>query len=202
MERTVSKLIENIKGFLSELDVLGSEIQKQTEDAAVISALNIKALVQDRIQREGKDKDGKLLGGGQYSTTPATFDKDDFVRDSFFNAASNGNSTVFVEGGYKELRELNRLQTDIVDLSFSYPDAASMWNNIDIVFRKVNKFKYEILVAATNADIEKRLTKLGFLYNTNIVEPSDSERALVIQAVNNIFNRLVDRWNLDLEPIL
>lgn len=54
-----------------------------------------------------------------YSTKPWNFKREDFVKRSAFQPKKPGQKTMYLEQGYKELRDIQGFRTDITNLKYS-----------------------------------------------------------------------------------
>lgn len=138
------KLLELRKGVSEEV----------TERIVVLSANALLANIKNRIQRDGKDSNGKKMSA--YSTKPTYATRNEFVRKSSFKpigkngfkgerlvrsknytavTQKNGKEklvrdktydvvkikpkSMFLKGGYKELRDIQGMDTSVKNLTYS-----------------------------------------------------------------------------------
>lgn len=116
---TPQQQADKIKEFVSKFDNLVAD----TFESATI---NLEADMRVRIFDESEDKNGGGLGS--YSTKAAYFGKKQFaVQGAFKGQGKNPKvikekppKTMYLEGGYKELRAIQGRPTDRVDLQYTY----------------------------------------------------------------------------------
>jgi hypothetical protein len=120
----------------------------------------------------GRDEEGKLIKGGartkkgnvKKSSTEARFK---WVK---FPGASKAVPVMELEGGYKELRSLNGLQTGHVDLTFSGREL----QNIKVLRSDQNSLKFTASIGATNEENKKKLSGQHQRYGNFLkVKPAD-----------------------------
>lgn len=117
-----------IDEYIQKLQNLSSSAINDAREEVYIRGGNfLLANIKNRIQREGKDSTGSVMPG--YSTKPSYFNRDQFVRKSSFSPkGKSGEKTfktgrerrsMYLENGYKELREIQGRQTQKRDLTYS-----------------------------------------------------------------------------------
>lgn len=102
------KLIKTYEHYKRDLtEILEDKILEET-------AAELQNKVRKRIFTDGLDANGNIISGS-YSTKPIVVKKDVFINQSAFN----GKKTMKLQYGYKELRDIQGLKTDKVNLDYS-----------------------------------------------------------------------------------
>ena len=70
--------------------------------------------IKTRVFEQGTTTDGEQMQ--EYSSRPFTFLRKDFINKSAFSGQGD---SMFLPGGYKQLREIQGLQTSFIDLKYS-----------------------------------------------------------------------------------
>lgn len=119
----------NIFQYTEYLRNLADESSGEVVVRSIVPAANeLRANIENRIAREGKDSKGNRLKS--YSTKPAYFTRDQYVTKGKFKPSGknsksktfkNGNArkSAYMEHGYKQLREVQGRQTNHKDLTYS-----------------------------------------------------------------------------------
>lgn len=184
MDVNINSAIDGLEVMIGETDSIADVIKQNIDEGGVLQLLG---LIQNRIQLTGRDANGDLIGNGQYSTTEQYFDVSQFRLPSNFpgprsptrkpkNPNKKGpNETARIS--YEDLRELNNLQTDWIDLSYTYPDTEALWNSIDVECTVEDKHTFKIVLSARNTETEGKMAGLESRYGIKILELSDDEIA-------------------------
>lgn len=113
--------------FSLTLQNLSNELDNKMPD--VISAVimvELEAKHKKRIFDDGLNSEGVKIG--EYSTKPAYFSKDEFIRKNAFKGKGKPNGTkkksedrksMYLQGGYSEFRDIQGRQNKFVNLKFS-----------------------------------------------------------------------------------
>lgn len=168
------------------IEQLGERLENRLNNDAAITAIDALALIRDRIQQRGEAPDGSLIGGGQYSTNGFVAIEEDFRSNALFRRAAGGADSVYLEGGYEELRKINNLVVDKVNLSFQFPKDNSLWRDVSIQLQRVSRNEYIIFIGTTNFDNKKKLINLEQLYGFKILSLSPQEKDLFDIEVNEL----------------
>ena len=196
---TINELIANLE---KSNDYLKRQNKRIVEQVAIQSQLNIKALVQRRIQQTGKNANGKKFGN--YSTKEMYFP----LSSSFKNIKGKGKSpksnknigkgnkkrlrkTRYAMGGYDEIRDVLGLPTDFIDFTFS----GDMWANIGVVAKQISSDTVLVTVAGKNKITNDKLTGLSQRFGI-ILELNDFELKLIAEAVANAIVQVFERFNI------
>ncbi|VXB02775.1 hypothetical protein [Chryseobacterium sp. 8AT] len=108
MSNGYEKLIRKYEQYKKDLpDILEDKILDET-------AAELERKVRKRIFTDGLDSDGNIIAQS-YSTKPTIVKQDVFIKPSAFK----GTKTMKLEYGYKELRDIQGLKTDKVNLDYS-----------------------------------------------------------------------------------
>jgi hypothetical protein len=119
----------NLPEYIDRLRQLGNtEADKSIREEAYIRGGNeFLANIKNRIQREGKDSSGAKMP--EYSTKPAYYPKDAFVKKSSFKGKGkdsvgkfkNGSDrkSMYMANGYKQLRETQGMPTNIRTINYA-----------------------------------------------------------------------------------
>lgn len=107
------------------LEALANETTEDIIESVAVPSVNfLLANIKNRIMVDGKDSDGNSLK--LYSTKPAYFTKDDFVKPSSFVAKGKNpgrnvqnRKSMYIQDGYKGLRDVQGKPTDIKDITYS-----------------------------------------------------------------------------------
>lgn len=119
---------QNLQQHLERIQRLALAASKEATLAIRVPAANrLRATVINRIVNEGKASDGSKIGN--YSTRPAYYNRDAFVRKGSFRPVGKTGKTVFANGkahrsmylpnGYLQLRSIQGRRTDTVNLQYS-----------------------------------------------------------------------------------
>lgn len=84
------------------------------EIALLPAAIELQETIKERVVEEGKNSQNTSIG--KYSTRPLVVEKEQFIKPSAFKGKGK---TMFLPFGYKELRDIQGLRTDIVNLKYS-----------------------------------------------------------------------------------
>lgn len=118
----------NIEEYIRNLQNLSTDaVNSSREEIYVRSGNELLANIKNRIQREGKDSNDTAMPA--YSSKAAYFGRDQFVRKSSFKAkgksgaknfkSGSPHKSMYLEHGYKELRDIQGRQTAKRDLTYS-----------------------------------------------------------------------------------
>ena len=155
----------------NQLKELGKNLDAKMPGLIATAALvEFEAAWKERIFDKGLKSDGSKIGN--YSTTPAYFNKNTFIRKSAFKPrGKNGGETktMFLPGGYSEFRDIQGRETDHINLKFSGSEERAF---------RIYKFGSEVIFG--NADdfehkkIEGQEDDFGAIF-----EPSKEEEDLL-----------------------
>ena len=196
---TINELTGNLE---KSNDYLRGQSKRIVEQIAVQSQLNIKALVQRRIQQTGKDAKGKKFGN--YSTKEIYFP----LTSAFKNIKGKGKDpksnknigkgkkkrlrkTRYAKDGYKEIRDVLGLPIDFVDFTFS----GDMWANIGVTAKQISSDTVLVTVTGKNQITNDKLTGLSQRFGV-ILELNDKELELIAKSVANAILQVFERFNL------
>ncbi|MFC7347312.1 hypothetical protein ACFQO9_11345 [Chryseobacterium zhengzhouense] len=108
MSNGYDKLIRKYEQYKRDLpDIIEDNILKETAE-------ELERKVKKRIFIDGLDVNGNTIGEN-YSTKPTVVKQDVFIKPSAFK----GKKSMKLEYGYKELRDIQGLKTDKVNLNYS-----------------------------------------------------------------------------------
>ena len=108
---------------LQRLGRLAEALQSGRLDGIYVPAANtLLATIKKRIQRDGKASSGNAIGS--YSTRPRYYSKAAFVKKSAFKPVGKkgkreGAKTMYLPGGYKELRAVQGRPVNGVNLTYT-----------------------------------------------------------------------------------
>jgi len=134
----------------------------------------------DRIFGKGINSDGQPIG--EYSKKPGYFSKDQFIRQAAFKPLGKPNkdrqrrtnTTMFIQGGYSEFRDIQGRQTEHINLKFS----GSLERNIN-----VGKTGNAVMYGTTDADESEKFDGLESRFNA--FELTESEKQFVKDEITN-----------------
>lgn len=155
MSNAYDKLLQKYEQYKRDLpELLEDHVLEET-------AAELERKVRKRIFIDGLDANGNIIGQN-YSTKPAIVKQDVFIKPSAFK----GKKTMKLEYGYKELRDIQGLKTDKVNLNYS----GELKNKLRIA--RSEKSVVIGIVDRLNADKAKRLEEK---YQTKIFAFSEKE---------------------------
>lgn len=155
-----------------KLQTLEAELLKETPKVVKLYATDYLAVAINQIQKEG-------IKGEQYSTTPFYAGKSIYNNKSGFSPRGKAfdgqkkkeqkkredgtdRKTMYLPGGYEELRQLNGLQTAFVDLTFS----GRMFQNLGVVKEAIEGGKFLAFIGASNQEEKDKLSGHAANYKT------------------------------------
>jgi hypothetical protein len=149
------KLIRKYEEYKRDLpNILEDKILDET-------AAELQSKVRKRIFTKGLDANGNTISQS-YSTKPTVVKKDVFIRPSAFK----GNKTMRLEHGYKELRDIQGLQTKTVNLDYS----GALKNSLI-----VERDQQSVIIGVNDRDNLDKVQKLEKKYQTKIFSFSEKE---------------------------
>ncbi len=161
------KLIRKYEQYKRDLpDILEDKVLEET-------AAELERKVRKRIFTDGLDANGNTIGQS-YSTRPSVVKKDVFVKQ----AAFKGKKTMKLEYGYKELREIQGLETDKVNLDYSGDLKKSL---------RVERSEKGVVIGVTEKHNLEKVQKLEKKYQTKIFAFTQKE---IQDHHNNVVKKL------------
>lgn len=155
MSNGYDKLIRKYEQYKKDLpDLLEEKILNET-------AAELEKKVRKRIFTEGLDS-GENKITQSYSTKPAIVKQDVFIKPSAFK----GKKAMRLEHGYKELREIQGLETQIVNLDYSGDLKQDL---------KVTRSEKSIVIGITEQHNVVKVQNLEEKYKTKIFAFSQKE---------------------------
>lgn len=103
-------VVNELKNFARSLLQLKKPIQ-------LVAMKTLEGRMKRRIFNEGRATDNSKIGN--YSTKKLYASKDSFAKTSAFVSNTKGGKTMRVDGGYKELRDIQGFQTNYVDTDYT-----------------------------------------------------------------------------------
>ena len=179
-----------------ELPSLLNEMQQklinELSSVALVHGANVLVSeMKQRIFAQGLTSDGVPITLS-YSTTPVYVSKDVFVRKSSYMPKGvknkgnfkNGNErkTMYLEHGYKELREIQGRQTNHVDLRYS----GSLEKSIEVL----REDERNVLVAITDGLESTKRKGLEEHYGVTIFKPAQKELKLYEDTISDEVDRI------------
>src|SRR5690606_11768650 len=116
----------DINEYIKKLKTLAEDVSKNIVDKMLIPSANLLlASIKNRIMVDGKDSNDSSLTS--YSAKPAYFGRDSFVKRSAFRPVGkrdskinkNPRKTMYIETGYRGLRDIQGYPTNIKNLTYS-----------------------------------------------------------------------------------
>lgn len=112
---TLDEYNNNVAELLKEVELAA------TGEAYIPAANELLAETKNRIQLDGKKADGTNIG--QYSTKPAYYSREQFVKKTAFKpqgkTGKKTEKTMYLPAGYKQLRDIQGRHTDKVNENYS-----------------------------------------------------------------------------------
>lgn len=163
MSNGYAKLIQKYENYRKDLpEILETKILDET-------AAELQKKVKKRIFEDGLDSNEDIIAQG-YSTKPITVEKKVFVKSSAFN----GKKTMKLNYGYKELRDIQGLPTDRVNLDYS----SDLKNNL-----RVARSKKSVVIGIMDRNNAEKAKRLEQKYKTIIFGFSQNEIREHLQSV-------------------
>lgn len=155
MSNGYAKLIQKYESYRNAIpDLLENGILDET-------AAELQKKVKKRIFEDGLDSNEDVIAQS-YSTKPITVKQDVFVKSSAFN----GKKTMKLNYGYKELRDIQGLSTNRVNLDYS----SDLKNSL-----RVARSKKDVVIGITERHNVEKAKKLELKYKTKIFDFSQNE---------------------------
>lgn len=205
---TLTDAIKRLTAFNDSLDLVGGEIEQLVLEGQILSLLGA---IQARIQLEGLDSKGELIGDGQYSKEESYFSLEDFRLPSLFPGASSQyrkpkksegvNATARMD--YETFKQINGYATDIVNLTLKSPngDPEGLWNGINLDFERIDLFTYRLKLAAVTESAKDKLNGLNAQYDIEILQPNQDELDDFIEDIENHIIEKAKAFGIDLTRV-
>lgn len=135
----------------------------------------------------GRDENGKLVKGGVRNSKGEINKRKTGKRLLFikFPGASKAVPVMLLPGGYKQLRELNGLPSNNVDLTFS----GRMFQNIKVLNKEKSGLKFTSLIGATNQENRDKIRGHRQHYG-NFLAPNRKEAITLVEIPKNRINEI------------
>ena len=170
--------------ILEFIDALSDIKAERVLDSILLPAANkVIAQFKRRVFNDGEAASGAKIGN--YSTKPAEFSMQQFVKKSTFIGDSDGGDTMQFEGGYKEFRQLQGRQTEFVDLRLS----GSLENSIQLVKDDDNA----VLIAITSEGEAKKARENEKRFRKSIFSLSENEKKTFNEALLSRAEKIIKR---------
>ena len=163
----------NIKDYRLYLEEVVQVMDETREDELKLRAKEMTALVRDRVQNDKIQADGSEFG--QYSDTPVPYW---FFEDK--GRVSNAETKALEKHGYfvsyAEFREVNNLQSEQIDLTFT----GAMWSSAGL--QEIEQLE-GVSIAIISFKGEENKLKAGYHGERfgNILTPSEEEKNAVFE---------------------
>lgn len=165
------------------VESLKERIKTEIQDRILFAAgFALKAEMIDRIFNRGENSAGEKIG--DYSTRPGYFSEDKFIRKSAFkkqgkkatgdHANGKARRTMYLPGGYKELRDIQGRKTDFVNLKYS----GSLEKSINVL-----RHEKDVVIAITDGDESNKRHGMEKHFGEAIFPPSEADLAAFDAAV-------------------
>jgi len=152
------------------------------KDTIAVSGRELLFAIKQRVTKQGKGSNENSIG--QYSTKPIYVEKQKFVKKGSFKRVGKYGErtkrTMYLPEGYKELRDIQGLRTDVVNLKYS----GSMVNDYQSL--QVSQHVYLGIMSEKNA---KKYEGLTMKYG-NFYQATQQEKEEYIARTNFLLNRL------------
>ena len=164
----------HLNGIAKDLD------SKMPSLIATTAMVELEAVWKERIFDRGEKTDGSKIGN--YSTEPAYFGKNTFIRKASFKPiGKNGGKTektMFLAGGYSEFRSIQGRETSHINLKFSGSEERAF---------RVYKFGSEVVFGNADEIENKKITgqeeKLGEIFDTSTFEQNFLNERILHQSI-------------------
>lgn len=163
-----------VEDFLKRLEAFKLKLNQTRDTETLILARDARAMIVRRIQNERQDFAGQSFGGYSAVDVPAFF-----MRGRSLNAGNELKVREFGKknGGvmsYKDLRTLNNLQVESVDMTFT----GRMWRETIAELQTVSSTKAVATIAGRTERARKLLGYNSKRYG-NVLRLSKKERAIL-----------------------
>jgi hypothetical protein len=177
-----------IQEFNNKIDKLINELPKWLEETTKdIAIQDLSVLISERVINTGKDEKGGKFSG--YSTKPTLAGKSTFTTSGAFNKIAGskskrkslewrtvkGNRLFILEGGYKEVRNLEGRETG----HKSFERTGEMWQNFGIVRTKGDKTSFKVFLGGRNEDSQEKINHNTEREGINIIGATKEEQKKV-----------------------
>ena len=125
----------------------------------------------------GRDEDGKLIKGGKRNKKGEVAKKSTAKKRVMwikFKGAKKAVPVMLLQGGYKELRQLNGLQANFVDLTFS----GRMIQNVKILKSSSREAKFLAIVGVDNPENKGKFAGNQKRFG-NFLDPTEKEQEVL-----------------------
>ena len=168
------------------LSHLAKVIAENTPDMTQTVAATALAVVRDRIQDTGVDSKGVKFKGYSTKEIPAFFytgkSLKKLKKDEFGEDALQQNDML----SYKEWRELNNLQTDHVDLTFT----GDMWRKTAIISAGLAPEGYVVSIGGNTREAQDKINYASDKYG-NILSVSEKEEKNLTEDYDEMLDKLI-----------
>lgn len=172
---------------------MSKNLKTMTVRVTYVALRVLEAEMKSRIFVSGTASDGSSIG--QYSTNPITVTKEDFAKKSSFrpggkrsNKKLNPRTSMYVPGGYKELRELQGLEAQFVNTDYS----GSLKHSIRVVHEGT---AFALVISRDDkADIAEELEKQ---FKKEIYSPTMPEMLIVDNTVERFLSIELKKYGFD-----
>lgn len=154
---------------------LRKHLRRNKTKTALRIGFDVLALVKKRVQLTGKDSKGKPFPGYSHAVVPKPF----FYGRSRSPGAEQrlkAKTSWFVS--YKEFRDINDLETDFVDLTFT----GQMWKRTGVKLIKSTSALTVVELGGRNEDAQNKINWNSKRYGESILTLSKKEEDMVYDA--------------------
>lgn len=111
-----------LEEYIRRLQALSENAANMQVDRIIVpNAMRLLGNIKNRIQRQGEKSDGSEIG--QYSMKPFYASKEQFVKKGAFKPVGKKGKqtkkTMYLQHGYKQLRDIQGRPTDRINLTYS-----------------------------------------------------------------------------------
>lgn len=176
----------SIDEFVSRLNKTADDIERERPEEVLKLTLDSLALVKRRVINTGKDSGGNNFGKYSKAVVPYWF---------YYNKETNRNSATAVNqllqrfgyfASYENWREVNNLQTNFINFSFTN----RMWNSLAPSIDHNGEGRTVVVVKSRTDDEEKKVQYQNARFG-DILALNKEERALLTQLNEN---RILDKF--------
>ena len=176
----------SIDEFVVRLNKTADDIERERPAEVLKLTLDTLALVKRRVINTGKDKDGKNFGKYSKAVVPYWF---------YYNKETNRNSASAVNqllqrfgyfASYENWREVNNLQTEFINFSFTN----RMWNSLAPSIDQNEEGRTVVVITAKTEDENKKVQYQNARFG-DILALNKEERELLEQLNDQ---RIIDKF--------
>lgn len=168
-----------------ELKLFAEALEKLKKPLQIASLKTIEGRLKQRVFNRGKDTGGNKIG--DYSNAKLYADKDSFAKKSAFKPNTKRGNTMRLDGGYKELRDIQGFQTDYVDTDYT----GSLRMSI-----AVGDAGSDVVLGFLDSGNAFKAESLETHFNKEIYQVTEEEEELGFQAAIAVLDNLAAKFGI------